>query len=301
MDSIIRQLQTEALDPKIGISELLRKAKVVAVKLDLKDFLMWIENELNGYTTKIQGELPPYRMVSGETKGWNPYRGWIPVLFTDIESQRLLSSRGVSQPIGELDDIMKSPGEGSLMMDFNPEAKNAIMKAIGSQTDIKFMLGRNSVAGILDAVKNTILDWSLKLEKEGILGEGLSFSQTEQEKAKDPGTVYKIDHIENFAGTMGTIGGSAKVQITQINSGSKEELQKLLQQIRKYASEVKIDEAKRPELLANLDKLDVEVKSEHIEPSKIKSLLSSVKNIFEGAAGSVVAQGIILGIQKFIG
>lgn len=301
MDSIIHQLQAEALDPKVGVSDLLRKAKVVAVKLDLKDFLIWIENELNGYITKIQEELPSYRMVSGETKGWNPYRGWIPVLFTDVKSQLLLSNRGVSQPIGELDDIMKSSGEGLLMMDFNPEAKNAILKAIDSQTDIKFMLGRNSVAGILDAVRNTILDWSLKLEKEGILGEGFSFSQTEREKARDPGTVYKIDYIENFAGTMGTIGGSANVQITQINSDSKEELQELLRQIRKYAPDIKLEESKRSELIKHLDKLEMEVKSKYIEPSKTKVLLSSIKNIFESAAGNVVAQGIILGIQKFIG
>lgn len=272
MDSIIRQLQAEALDSQVGVSDLLRKAKVVAVKLDLKDFLIWIENELNGYTTKIQEELPSYRMVSGETKGWNPYHGWVPVLFEDVESQRLLSRRGVSQPIGELDDIMKSPGKDPLFMDFNPEAKNAIMKGVGVHTDIKFMLGRNSVAGILDAVRNTILDWSLKLEKEGILGEGLSFSQIEREKAQDPGVVYKIGNIETFAGTIGTVGGSAKVQITQINSDSKRELQDLIQQIRKHAPDVDIEESKQSELSKSLNELDSEVKSEHMEPSKIKTL-----------------------------
>jgi hypothetical protein len=41
----------------------------------------------------------------------------------------------------------------------------------------------SNVSAILDAVRNTILKWSLKLEEEGILGDGMSFSPAEKETA----------------------------------------------------------------------------------------------------------------------
>src|SRR6266478_4649556 len=46
---------------------------------------------------------------------------------------------------------------------------------------------------ILDAVRNTILEWSLKLEKDKILGEGMTFSKSEKEVAA--ASVY---NVENF-------------------------------------------------------------------------------------------------------
>jgi len=43
------------------------------------------------------------------------------------------------------------------------------------------------------------------------------------------------------------------------------------------------------------------MKLEKPKPSRVKSLLSSIKNILEGATSNVIAQGIIVGIEKFIG
>jgi len=299
--SIIQQLQEEALNPNISISDLLRKAKVVATKLNLKDFLEWIERELNGYEVKTQEELPAYRIISGETKAWNPFHGWQPIIFEDPETANLLSKRGIAQPISELEDIVKSKTEGPLFINFSQEAKQAIIRGIGYKTDVKFMIGRNAIAGILDAIRNVILDWSLKLDKAGIRGNGLSFSQEEREKAHQPGIIYKIGHIEKFAGIIGSISGDAKVSIHQINLESKEELLKLVEQIKKYIPQIDLGNEDRKCIEEILTELDAEMKLEKPKPSRVKSLLSSIKNILEGATSNVIAQGIIVGIEKFIG
>lgn len=299
--SIIQQLQNEALNPEISVSDLLRKAKVVGVKLDLKEFLGWIEKELNGYEVKTQEELPIYRILIGETKAWNPFRGWLPILFEDLKTADLLSKRGVGQPIGELDGIAKSKTEGPLFINFSQENKRQIINAIGYETDVKFMVSKNAMVGILDAVRNIILDWSLKLEKEGILGKGLSFSQEEREKVHESRTIYNIDHIEKFSGIIGTISGNAKVNIHQVNAESKEELQNLIGQIKKYAPQIGLEGGVQRDIEDNLIELDAEIKLEKPRESRVKDLLSSIKTILEGAAGNVVAQGIIIGIEKFIG
>ena len=46
-------------------------------------------------------------------------------------------------------------------------------------------IGKQNLAGILDTVRNKILDWALELEKKGILGdEEMNFSDKEREQAQ---------------------------------------------------------------------------------------------------------------------
>jgi hypothetical protein len=47
MSSVIVELQCEALDRNVHVSDLLRKALVVARNLALTEFQRWIELELN--------------------------------------------------------------------------------------------------------------------------------------------------------------------------------------------------------------------------------------------------------------
>ena len=64
MASHVEELQAEALNSSVPVDDLLRKAKIVAEKLDIRDFADWIERELTGYGE--QDEYPVYRKVQGE-------------------------------------------------------------------------------------------------------------------------------------------------------------------------------------------------------------------------------------------
>lgn len=61
--SLVRELQREALDSNVPVTDLLRKALVVARKLGIKEFQEWIELELDGY--KKGGGIPDYPVVKG--------------------------------------------------------------------------------------------------------------------------------------------------------------------------------------------------------------------------------------------
>jgi hypothetical protein len=74
------------------------------------------------------------------------------------------------------------------------------------------LVDRSQIIGILDAVRNEILNWSLELESQGILGDGLSFSSEEINKA---GTVNY--NIGSFQGILGDVS-SANVQIGDYSS-----------------------------------------------------------------------------------
>jgi hypothetical protein len=62
MATLIEQLQEEALDPKVSLTDLLRKTKLCAAKLGLRGAVEWVDHELNGYPAGVK--LPDYRQLS---------------------------------------------------------------------------------------------------------------------------------------------------------------------------------------------------------------------------------------------
>ncbi len=297
MESLIQQLQRKALDQEVSVLELLRMAKVVAVKLDLIDFLRWIEKELGGYGT--EDKVPEYRIIRGEPKGYNQYNGWIPIIISDPESHNGISRRGVTQAIGELDDLAKK-GNGQLFIPYSPEVRNVIAQNVGVNTDMKLFVGTSAVVGILDAVRNIILDWGLKLEKAGIKGTGMSFSQEDKNKAQEQHITYQINSIGNFTGNMGPLSEKAALTIQQINVTDIKALKELSEQIKKYLKDTGLDDQNQQVVNTQVEELESELSKKDTEPIKIQKLLGSLKAIFEGVAGNVIAQGIIHEISKHI-
>lgn len=186
---IVIELQREALDESISIESLMRKAYLVARKLNLKDFEEWISQEQNGY----KQEVPEYRNIGGEIKAWNPYHGWIPmVLSADITD--LISKTPIPTSISELQDIYNS-SEGTVCLSVN----GTLTEWLNSNTDFiptkyRFFSTKSELYRIMSTVRNKILDWALLLEENGIVGEGMTFTDVEKEKAQNN---QVINHYTN--------------------------------------------------------------------------------------------------------
>ena len=78
MAGLVSELQKDALDSNVKLSDLLRKALVVATKLKMPDFKTWIQKELNGYGDKIpkgQKMLFDHRSVGFYEWLFNPKYG----------------------------------------------------------------------------------------------------------------------------------------------------------------------------------------------------------------------------------
>ena len=74
------------------------------------------------------------------------------------------------------------------------------------------------VTSILQIVRKLILDWALKLEKEGILGENLVFSSEEQSKVKDvPSIQIIINGNVSNSNLSGILNNSVSSVQTQRN------------------------------------------------------------------------------------
>jgi hypothetical protein len=98
------------------------RAEIIATKLDLAAFLQWINNELNGYDGVLAEDLPSYRQIHGEPKAFNPYHGWQPILFRNVETRKFYSRAPIGQAIGPLEEIKRElRGTGCL----SPRRKRA--------------------------------------------------------------------------------------------------------------------------------------------------------------------------------
>ena len=49
-------------------------------------------------------DVPEYRIVPVRTKGLNPYRGWIDVLFPDKKTENILNTEKLRPSIGEIEE-----------------------------------------------------------------------------------------------------------------------------------------------------------------------------------------------------
>jgi hypothetical protein len=165
MAGLVLELQREALRKGGSVSDLLRMAMVVSRKLDQKDFQKWIDAELNGYYGKDL-EIPSYRQLHGLLKAWNPFNGWIPVFMRNAEQAALLSSRPFAQSIGEIESLLNQGGDnsgGELISYFPAGLEQSIMMGARMQFRPAVHIGTAGVHGILDNVRNIVLDWALKL------------------------------------------------------------------------------------------------------------------------------------------
>ncbi len=191
MNGIVLDLQREALTQSGDVLSLLRKAYLIARKLHLKDFGEWLNKELNGYGTK--DKVPNYRILRGEVKAWNPTRGWIPVLFDREYGFNIHQSR---DSIANLINIYSTSKGKPAIVNFPAEINSFLGKNAPIQTKYALHISTNQIYTIVESVRTAVLEWSIVLEENGIIGEGMQFSKEEQEIAVNTPTIN--NYTTNF-------------------------------------------------------------------------------------------------------
>lgn len=288
MSSVIAQLQQDALDRRIPVSDLLRRGLVVAHRLELADFQSWIEQELRGYGDQ---PTPSYRQFTGRVVALNPYRGWQPVQF---ESQRDRAShlrRRCVQSVAELESLIDGPDDGS---DYHMPCRNDNDVSFGGvsiSTPMSLVVSRTAIVGILDTVRTIVLNWSLKLEEHGIAGDGSTFSSPEKEAAR-----HSPQNITNF---YGPVYGS---QVQQVNAQAMHialipaedvaALEVFLNCFRAALPKLGLATVKA-EAEAELQTIQSQLASPKPKASIINEGLRSLRTILEGAAGAAAGQLLI--------
>lgn len=299
-NSMVLELQREALKPEAKAASLLRTAKVIASKLNLTDALTWIDRELDGYPKVTVKDLPDYRRLHGQPQAWNPYHGWQAINAHDAKTLEYLSFAPIGQAIGaiehSLDEGSRDKG-GTFTFPYPPDVKIRVQNAIDFHTDVQILLGVTQLRNIVDQVKNLVLNWTIELEKAGILGEEMTFSSEEKEEAPKANQSFFIQNV----GVLGNVSGQAHVQNQQTATASLD-IDKVKDFANQSASAIwALPEPMRAEFEPVLGKILSEVEQPKPDQGKLAELLTSARKICEGATGSLTAQGIVQLIKVIFG
>lgn len=193
--SIVLKLQKKCLNKNEDLQSLLREALLISVKLKLNDFKEWINCELKGYKESI--DVPEYREVKQTLKFLNPYQGWITAqVSADLEET--IGFIKIQQPIGEIEHLIQK-NDDNLSIHPPAEIANMLKKLFNTDFQVGFSVNKTQIFGITEQVRNLLLEWTLKLEDDGILGnDDLIFTEKEKEAAQSI-------HVQNFHGVLGNI------------------------------------------------------------------------------------------------
>lgn len=298
MGSLVLELQRNALDNSVSTTDLLRKALVVARKLRVHDLVEWLNHELNGYPD--DANVPSYRRLRGELRVHNPYHGWIPLTLDSVDHANALSNRQTTQSIAELDKIANSEAP-NVYMRLSKEVEYRLMQSMDIPLEPAVLLAKTQIHGLVSKVRNTVLDWALALEEQGIMGEGLSFSPEEKEQA---------GNVTLNIGSLGAMIGS--MQDSQMQQGTVNSSQtytkpldltaisKVVDEIRASLNKGSLEKEDAAQVDSDLSSVEAQLRAPRPNAGVIRESLRSTRTILEGVASSAIFQGIITTLKTVL-
>lgn len=214
INSSVLELQALARNRESDIIEVLLTAKMIAVKLGLKDLSEWMEYEIDGYPGDV--DLPEYRSGQGIIRYWNPYQGWQNLQFRNVPASVIttVQTYTLSESISSMQYADSEDGMCRLVIP--PRLVELILKGQETPSEICWFFSANKLKHIVTTVRNKILNWSLELESQGILGMGLLFTQNEKDAA--PLTVNNTNIFHGAVTNAGAIGAGNAGSIQQQNA-----------------------------------------------------------------------------------
>ena len=290
LGSIVLELQNEIVSSNCDVVNVLRKAHLIASKLKLTDFDKWIQYELNGYPD--QESCPEYRKIRGRLKAFNPYNGWIPTLIQDKEFEKMICERKLANSISEIISLCESSKNG-LISEFSGEHLALFNKMFDSPLPMRYALHipTTAVKDIEEKVKNTILEWTLKLEAEGIVGENMTFSEKEKDCA-----INIPETVNNYYGNTSVINSpSDNVRIVSGSentvSFSYDKVKDMITEVEKSIGESDLSKDDMETAVELLDDIKSKIEEEK-KPHILKSALVGLKDFLINT-GANVAAGLI--------
>ena len=180
--SLLDEIRTDLVNESAALSNTMRKAKILASALGLPEFREWVDFELSGYPDR--SKVPSYRIFRPTNLGTfsGPFQSGaknvplptynLPDLVKDFADNLILFD-GVGTLQGMLTEDSRS-----LQRKWPPEMVILARETIQMSGDMVLVdahqpLPPYTISGILDNVKNKLLDFTLGLQENNITSEEL--------------------------------------------------------------------------------------------------------------------------------
>lgn len=294
MASIVLSLQAELLESNCDVMQALRKAHVIATKLHLTEFDKWIVSEMNGYKGDYT-TIPEYRQLKGELKAQNPARGWIPIMIPNNQLEDVLCIMPAYESIAELLELKQHSTTNNFIYRYPAEQALKVMEMTNMPAlwPIALFISIHRIADIVDKVRNTLLEWTLTLESEGILGEGMTFNEQEATTAKGiPQQIYYYGPVVNGDVTNSVLvsGEENSVDYNTADFAS------FFREVRDSIASEKMSKENQEVALELVDDVESKVQKRK-KPGIIKAALSGLRDFVVSVGADITAALIVAKIQ----
>ncbi|ANM04132.1 hypothetical protein AMC78_CH02039 [Rhizobium phaseoli] len=233
---LLADIQSDAVSDNANVATLLRKCMLLAHQLDSELLEDWVRYELKGYPENA--EVPDYRemglnfKISASNRAWQATNQPVPQLLVNQavgnDQFHIFKCR---QAVGTIDVDKIKGSDNKLTINLD----NYALILHGKVYDESYSIQRfwaevpsSGVIGIIDAVKNRVLEFTLALQKRYP-----SAGEVDGMKTSEPAVQQAISQIfhttiNGNAGVIGTANNST-VNVT-VNKGNMQDLRNQLAQ-----------------------------------------------------------------------
>ena len=177
--SLLDEIRSDLVNESAGISNTLRKAKILAGAIGLPEFREWVEFELSGYPDREK--VPSYRRFRPTNLGTfsGPSQSGVenmvlPTHNLPAEVKEFAENLIFLQGVGELEAQASESTQQRWSQEMVMIARDAIKMTRGMVlVDARQPIPAHVISGILDQVKNKLLDFLLGLQESNITSEDL--------------------------------------------------------------------------------------------------------------------------------
>jgi hypothetical protein len=223
--SLLHDMQAAAINPETSVTDLLRMCMILASRLENKELLKWVNQELNGYEPLT--DLPSYRIVKCGSFGnfANGHAVWsnlqISAFGVPNDFHSYIDTMYFRQGLEALTYMVEHAKKDSIKFAWDKEVAFVVGKCNYPNwqcLDAYRLVSVGVIAAIIDTIKTRILDFVLEIEKEDPnIGEPLSKIPLISKEQ-----VTNIFHQKIMINSVGSFeqGGSKMSEGTTFNVGS---------------------------------------------------------------------------------
>ena len=223
--SLLDEIRSDLTNQSANLSNTLRKAKILASRIGLDEFREWVDSELSGYSDR--DKLPSYRKFRPTNLGtyYGPSQQTVenavlptfnlPDPVRDFaEKLMFFDGVGALEAQGGEDSQIKWPQEMVMLARDSVKLGGGFVLADAHQPVPAYL-----VTGILDQVKNKLLDFILALEENNVTAEDLDNQAVATEVARNLFHIY-VYGDRNIVAT----GEQVDQRVTTVQEGNIESL-----------------------------------------------------------------------------
>lgn len=316
-DNLLDQIQNELVQTNHSFSNTLRKALVLAKRINSSPLQEWVRSELNGYASPSL--VPDYRVVSSRSfvNYVTVYKqvSRVPVM---IESEHFLQASILDGISGLEDIIQKARAEPNAVLQIDwPLSTFEVIASMYAKDRVQVTRGWKEVAPselvqILDSAKNRLLDFTLELEgltsssgkTLGNLNQYQIDSLVNDRILKNP--KFIIQGVENMSvfdqrgqNVNYQYNAAGNISFDSVNNQFDviETLEMLQEEVSTAIESGQLDEDTATDAEYQMKKAVQQAKKPEAKKETIIEHLSSIKNL---VAGAVSLAGLVKGISEAI-